>query len=423
MPRTPYRVALLLALIFAISMLSGCGGPEGTKLSPDSHTLTNTQHTGIYNTTGPRSSPDVAWKFKAEGEISSSPAVAGSILYFGSEDTHLYALDAATGQFRWKLKTGNKVRSSPVVHEGVVYVGSDDGALYAADANMGAEKWKAKTYGYFIMVDAQGNCCEEYLKSKLPPPGLNLYMATSGDSGWGIYASPVITGDKLYFGADSAYFYAADVATGEIAWVETAQSGITSNAAVDGDAVYFVSDGGGLFSLDTKTGRENWRFYTQCYSGGSSVVVMDGTIYVAGDNSSSLRGNKQDMDSTLWAVDAATGKEKWSFPIKDWTTAPIVSGRSVYITGGKSLYAVDAQTGAKLWEFDTGHKILDPPILALASRLLYLSNADGSLYAIDAETGHEVWKFKVDGARKTAPAVADGMLYFGSADGYIYALK
>ncbi len=71
------------------------------------------------------------WKFKTEGEVRSSPAIADEVVYFGSEDSHLYAVDIKTGQQKWKFKTGGWVSSSPAVADGVVYFGNTDGHLYA----------------------------------------------------------------------------------------------------------------------------------------------------------------------------------------------------------------------------------------------------------------------------------------------------
>jgi outer membrane protein assembly factor BamB len=363
----------------------------------------------------------VVWKFKTEGEIKSSPAVAGGKVYFGSYDSHLYALDAASGQLRWKLKTGDKVHSSPIVQEEIVYVGSDDGALYAVDAVTGTEKWKSKTYGYFVLLDKNGICCEEYLKTNLPSPDLMRIESpfTSDTSGWSVYASPVITGGMLYFGAEGAYFYAAHQETGEIAWVEALESGITSTAATDGDNIYVVNDAGSLFSLNAKTVLENWRFYAvhEAYTMhsfyNSSVVVANETVYIA--------GRLGEGRSTLFAVDTSTGKEKWRFHEMGATTSPVVSDNSVYFTAGENLYALDTQTGGELWESNLGNDIPTAP--ALADGILYVTSGDGYLYALDAGTGRELWKFKAVSEIIGSPTIGDGMVYLGSKDGYLYALR
>ncbi|NLE07814.1 MAG: PQQ-binding-like beta-propeller repeat protein, partial [Dehalococcoidales bacterium] len=49
------------------------------------------------------------------------------------DDGALYAVDASTGELRWKYQTGSRVTSSPAVVDGVVYVGSEDGKIYAIE--------------------------------------------------------------------------------------------------------------------------------------------------------------------------------------------------------------------------------------------------------------------------------------------------
>ena len=61
----------------------------------------------------------------------SSPAVANGVVYVGSIDDNVYALNAATGAKLWGYTTGSYVDSSPAVANGVVYVGSYDHNLYA----------------------------------------------------------------------------------------------------------------------------------------------------------------------------------------------------------------------------------------------------------------------------------------------------
>src|SRR5580704_12333575 len=72
-----------------------------------------------------------AWHYTTGGPIFfASPTVANGIVYSGSEDQNLYALNAATGAFLWQYTTGGLVHSSPAVANGIVYIGSDDHNLY-----------------------------------------------------------------------------------------------------------------------------------------------------------------------------------------------------------------------------------------------------------------------------------------------------
>jgi outer membrane protein assembly factor BamB len=61
----------------------------------------------------------------------SSPIIADGVVYIGSDDGHLYAVDRQTGQELWRFETGGNIISTPAVSEGVVFFGSQDFYLYA----------------------------------------------------------------------------------------------------------------------------------------------------------------------------------------------------------------------------------------------------------------------------------------------------
>jgi hypothetical protein len=63
--------------------------------------------------------------------VESSPAVADGVVYVGSDDNNVYALNASTGITIWTYGTTGLVDSSPAVANGVVYVGSNDYSVYA----------------------------------------------------------------------------------------------------------------------------------------------------------------------------------------------------------------------------------------------------------------------------------------------------
>ena len=70
------------------------------------------------------------WQFPTGGLTFSAPAIADGMLYFGSMDQNLYAVDPQNGQEIWRLPLGSSV-SSPVIYDGSLYVGTESGLVYA----------------------------------------------------------------------------------------------------------------------------------------------------------------------------------------------------------------------------------------------------------------------------------------------------
>ncbi len=62
--------------------------------------------------------------------------IANNVVYVGNDDTYMYAVNAATGNPIWSFKTGDVVMSSPWVDNGVVYFGSNDGKIYAIEEDV-----------------------------------------------------------------------------------------------------------------------------------------------------------------------------------------------------------------------------------------------------------------------------------------------
>ena len=95
----------------------------------------NPEYTGVYESGGIEPGNTELWRFATGGIVYSSPAVANGIVYVGSEDKNLYAIDAVTGKEKWRFATGDWVESSPAVANGIIDVGSNDKNLYAIGAN------------------------------------------------------------------------------------------------------------------------------------------------------------------------------------------------------------------------------------------------------------------------------------------------
>jgi len=154
--------------------------------------------TGVTGCSGvlPNKTCTPLWHGVTGSWVVSSPAVANGVVYVGSADHKLYAYAvgcSSGGGFcspLWTATTGNEVNSSPAVANGVVYVGSEDHKLYAFAAN-------------------GGTACTGSFPLKTCPP---LWTATTGGM---IDSSPAVTNGVVYVGSEDykLYAYALSAAT------------------------------------------------------------------------------------------------------------------------------------------------------------------------------------------------------------------
>jgi outer membrane protein assembly factor BamB len=154
------------------------------------------------------------------------------VLYIGSWDTYLYALDAASGAEKWRFKTGddpevhNHVgnQSSPAVVEGVVYFGSRDSYAYAVDAASGKEIWKFSTGGSWVNNSAVVHDGRVYFGTSVPGIMHGVDAKTAKvvfdvPAGSPVFASMALAHGILYMGNFAGKLTAIDVKTQKPVWV------------------------------------------------------------------------------------------------------------------------------------------------------------------------------------------------------------
>ena len=75
-------------------------------------------HRGVQTGQAPRTLPQLKWSFPTGDRVVSSPAFADGLVYIGSDDGNLYAIDAASGRQRWVHRTAGPVDYQPAVSGG-----------------------------------------------------------------------------------------------------------------------------------------------------------------------------------------------------------------------------------------------------------------------------------------------------------------
>ena len=105
------------------------------------------------------------WKKPIASE--SSPLVVGELVYVGSWDHRLYALGLGTGKMLWSIRVDGEVNSSAAYRGGMVFVGDNSGTLTALDARTGAIRWKARSFSRFRTAASTSTRRHRRLRSRV----------------------------------------------------------------------------------------------------------------------------------------------------------------------------------------------------------------------------------------------------------------
>lgn len=265
----------------------------------------------------------VKWKFETQGLVRSRPALAEGTLYFVSDDGNLYALDAVSGEETWRIDIGNDViarilpverqwdylQSSPTVAEGIVYAGSADGSLYAIDARTGEKMWqfatKARVRSSPVVADGlvYVGSWDGFIYAVDTQTGREQWRFDTHGAYTPVQPSPTVTGGVVYCGSRNPFLYALDARTGAEKWRFPYEgSWVESSAVVVAEVVYVgSSDSMVLNAIDAHTGELKWEFPTKAYAW-SSPAFADGVVYI---------GSMYYSQPFFYAVDAQTGRERW----------------------------------------------------------------------------------------------------------------
>ncbi|MFM8704634.1 MAG: PQQ-binding-like beta-propeller repeat protein [Planctomycetia bacterium] len=329
-----------------------------------------------------------------------------------------------------------------------------------------------------------------------PAAGPRLVWQTAG-AGRG-YASLAIAGNRIFTLGDGLstaadpdeYLSCFDRETGRQLWkTKTGQpwaegpeswQSSRSTPTVDGDRVYVLTPHGQLVVCGTADGRELFRVDLKAQFGGkkgdswgySESVLVDGERLVC------TPGGEQ---ATLVALDKKTGKPLWTCPVKGDRGAghssvviANVAGRKIYVqTTAAGAFAVDAATGRFLWAYpiDQTTAVIPTPIvrgdlvffaagykrggalvrqvagpngsvtiqevyglkkdlankhggIVLVGDHLYGDSDDAGIpFCAELATGNVVWKKRGSGKGSATVTAADGHLYVRFADGTLALVK
>ena len=350
----------------------------------------------------------LAWATYSGGTINmSSPVISDGRIYIGTLFTHKFdecgvaCLDARTGELLWRAKTDSSIKNSPCVGGGVVYTASVAGTLYAFDTETGSTIWTMPLGSDVVthwdtyapkFVDGIVYAGRGHFAAFDGKTGTELWKADemAGEFLPSIYSSPVIAGDKIYFGSHRGLF-AIDRESGKRLWeVKRALSlEATATLPILVGTKLFYQYGGVIAAFDSETGRVLWEMPNEpAYSAGvtesfSRTAAEDDTHVHVGD-----------ANGRMIAFSAVDGQILGSF----------------YVEKGI----------ASIRPYKRNEKtILSSPVVS--GDLVIFGSTDGSLYLLDKNTMKVRQKFHIGAPITSSPAVSGNSIFIAANDGNVYA--
>ncbi len=276
------------------------------------------------------------WSFQSGKRIVGTPAVSEGIVVFGSADCKIYGLNAQNGNLLWTVKAAAPVLGAVTIDNGIAYIGASDHTFRAVNIHTGDVKWNFA--------------------------GVKGYIETK----------PLVTDNKVIFGAWDNTLYALDKADGKELWKWT--GGLTrmhfSPAAVwpvASDGKVFITDPQrAMTAIDLKTGNTVWRTFQSMVRETIGLSEDGERIYSKTMNDSIVcYSAKGDQPHELWASNVGFGYEH----------APSMQVEKEGIVFGSTkeglIFALEAKTGKVLWKHKIGNSLISTVVPLGNNRVLF----------------------------------------------------
>jgi len=370
---------------------------------------------------------DPKWTYAADSRITSSPTVAGGLVFVGTWSGDVLALDERTGMLVWRAVLGagsdwfyggpRGVIGSVAVSNDVVYAVSGSCVAEALDAATGRTVWRTSV-------------CD---------------VAEHDD----IYASPVVVGGKVLIGidmlgdspTDRGRELALSASTGKISWTmyperyDGTGTGISATPAIDAHHnVAYIGTGNptpatapppgpdaysdSMLAVNVATGEVLWTFgpVNPHDTHDFDFFASPNRFIVGAGSDARWAIGEANKNGTYYAVDARTGAELWRrFVMAEPIGTSAVAGDTIFVTAygdrddAGMIAALRTSDGAVMWSRDTAGMYEAP---AVWGDVVFATEASGWLDAFSAGDGAPLGRWPLAGAlHGRGPSVADGTLF------------
>ncbi|MDE0043623.1 MAG: PQQ-like beta-propeller repeat protein, partial [Candidatus Poribacteria bacterium] len=228
--------------------------------------------------------------------IISTANFANDRVIFGSYDQCLYCLSIKDGSLVWKFQTEGYVHGSPAISNGAAVVTGCDSYLRLISLESGREEKRIELGDYIAASPTTlnrrvyaGTFGNRVLGIDLQSAKI-LWRYENPKKQFPFYASAAATNDILIVGGRDKMIHALKPETGELLWIRPVKSRVDSSPVIVGDRVFFGTTGGVIYGLNIHSGEQVWEFVTGASImaspsvGGGKLVIGadDGVLYCFG---------------------------------------------------------------------------------------------------------------------------------------------
>lgn len=312
------------------------------------------------------------WRRTYTKPVTTTPAIDGDRVIFGSRDGNVYSVDRTSGEGGWSYSAGAGVGASPVVAGGVVVGANYDGNVFCLDKSTGETLWTRA----------------------LPAR---------------VVSTPCVAGGEVLVGCTDGKGYGLSLETGRILWQVDTRVRIRASAVAANGHFYLPSYSGWLYAIAQGSGAVSWRREI----GGqlaSTPAADERRVVVGGEEG-------------IYSLDARTGERQWRFrtgqPVNSFI---LMENGHVYAgSNDRHVYCLDAETGERVWRARTGEAVLSRP--RLVDDVLFVTSYDKYVYCLNAATGELIDRFQTNGSIYSSPVVAGDHVFFGNNQGEFYCIN
>lgn len=248
----------------------------------------------------------------------------------------VYAFDRATGQLEWKYSAGRGVPTNIVRLKDELYAVTLDDELICLDLRTGKLKWSFRT----------GNPNEQAF----------------------INVSPVVEGNRVYFGGQDGKVYALDSKSGKRLWEKDLGARTSSSLVLSGASLYAGSANKRIHQLNAKNGKVISNFSPDAGIYWAFVLTPDSVITHLGEKT--LASLPKNLTTPRWTQQSA----------KPWSSSQPYLWRGTTIVGTEDgeVVAFRLSDGSRVW----ANKFTGPiGGIGGDGKVLYIGTRRGTVYA------------------------------------------